>query len=260
MKKERCAMAKFRLPRKTKKSLKYFRTDISKKNWRQWYKKYCSWKKYIKKQTFLYYSYSQEGYNHFKADRNINFICECCGRSIFKYGEYPEHPEDKEYDLLCEDCYTDKYRETCPVCEECYMKDEFTEYFFISKATTREVHMPIGMYKILKYPFYYGDCVTGFDAFFDDSLKKVSDLDIGKASELRGYSKSDILLDCICPNCLEKYSQKENFASINKGYALFSPKHSSYFSDSTPESIRRGRLNLIHQKINFAGYLQKINN
>lgn len=253
-------MKQFRLPRKEKKFLKYFRTNISKENWRKWYKKYYSWKKYIKNQTFPYYKYSQEGYNYFKADRAINFECECCGNNIFKYGEYPEHPDDKEYDLLCEDCYTDKYRETCPVCEEYYMKDEFTEYFFISKSTTREVHMPIGLYKILKYPFYYGDCVTGFDAFFDNSLEKVSDLDIVKVGKLRGYDKSHVLLDCVCPDCLEKYTKKDNFASINKGYIIFGKDAKKHFPDYTIERLRSSRIKMIHQKINYAGYLQSVNN
>ena len=109
----------------------------------------------------------------------IEHDCECdhCGKSIFELDDFPCVSIERK-EVLCEDCYDEEYRTTCPICEESWEIDEMTDYFFISKSNSKEVGKPSGIYKILKRPFYYGDCVTGFDAFFDGAIQKVSDIDI----------------------------------------------------------------------------------
>jgi len=252
-------MKKFRLPRKTKKAFKYFRSDTNKENWRRYYKKHYSWKVYLKKHTFCYYLHSQEEWNQFKSDGVKNFECENCGKSVFKGGGYPNY--HKEYkDLLCDYCYDDEFRTLCPVCEDSWDKDEMTEYFFITKEISKTVHKEPGLYKILKYPFYYGDCITGFDSFFESALEKVSDMDISKVGEIIGSDYNDVLLDCICPDCLSKYTRKENFIKALPLYTILHKKsEKECLKERSKENLSRIRMKLIHERINFRGLLQQLN-
>lgn len=192
----------------------------------------------------------------------IEHDCECdhCGKSIFELDDFPEVSVERK-EVLCEECYDEEYRTVCPLCEDSYENDEMTNYFFITKATSKEVGKPIGMYEILKYPFYYGDCLTGFDAFFDDAIRKVSDMDIDEAySILHPRSNKDILLDCICSCCAEKYLRKDNFIKADSVYCILLEKERhKLFADYTDEKIHRSRQDMIMRRIAFRGILQKYN-
>ncbi|MBB4036584.1 hypothetical protein GGR21_002490 [Dysgonomonas hofstadii] len=252
-------MRKFRLPRKTKKTLKYFRSGTSKEDWRRYYKKHYSWRVYIKKNTFAFYSYSQKGWDQFRSDREKDFECENCGKGVFEWGGYPNY--HKEYqDLLCDDCYDDKFRTSCPICEDSYDNDEMTEHFFITKEISKIVHKEPGLYKILEYPFYYGDCVTGFDAFFDNALEKVSGMDISKVGKMLGIDYDDVKLDCICPDCLIKYTRKDNFIKALPLYTILHKKsEKECLKNSSKENLSQGRMKMIHERVNFRGLLQQLN-
>lgn len=253
-------MPKFRLPRKTKKLLKYFRSDVSKENWKYWYRKHhYSWKRYIKMNTFAYYSYIQGDWDHFRSDRNRNFECENCGGNVFEWGGYPNYDKE-DNDLLCDNCYDDRFRTSCPVCEESFDKDEMTEHFFITKEISKTVHKEPGLYKILRYPLYYGDCVFGFDAFFDDALEKVSDIDISKAGKVINLDYDDVKLDCICPDCLAKYSRKDNFIKALPLYTILRKKNEKeLLKEYSKERLSQIRIRMIHERINFRGMLQQFN-
>jgi hypothetical protein len=103
----------------------------------------------------------------------IEHDCECdhCGKSIFELDDFPDVSVERK-EVLCEECYDEEYRTTCPICEESWEIDEMTDYFFISKTNSKEVGKSPGIYKVLERPFYYGNCLTGFDAFFDDTIQK----------------------------------------------------------------------------------------
>ena len=190
-----------------------------------------------------------------------NCICDYCGESIFDMWDFPVVLTDKD-ELLCEDCYNKEYRTICPICEDLCEKEDMTEYFFITKETSKEVHMPIGMYKIMQYPFYFGNCITGFDAFFDDSIEKVSSIDINEAySILHPRNNKDILMDCICSECAEKYTRKDFFIKADPLFIILikSQRH-DFFAHYSDERIHQVRQDLIHRRITFRGMLQKFNN
>ena len=72
----------------------------------------------------------------------IEHDCECdhCGKSIFELDDFPDVSVERK-EVLCEECYDEEYRTTCPICEESWEIDEMTDYFFISKigrASCRE--------------------------------------------------------------------------------------------------------------------------
>lgn len=208
------------------------------------------------------YSSSPHEFSSTQIDIIIENDCKCsrCGESVFDIWDFPEVLEE-EREVLCEDCYDEEYRTYCPLCEESCEKEDMTEYFFITKDTSKTVHKPIGMYKILKYPFYYGDCVFGFDAFFDNAIEKMSDLDIKEAYSMRNpRNEKDILLDCICSECAEKYTRKDFFIKAEPRYSLLikSERH-KFFADYSDERIHKTRQDMIHRRISFRGMLQSAN-
>ena len=138
-------------------------------------------------------------------------ICTHCGDEItpgFEFGT-EEHP-------LCEECYCDM-TDVCPVCEEHFTPldgediglsrtKEGEEYFFITKATAKVTGKPVGLYHVLEWPFFYGDCVTGFDGFIEGAIEQVSTLDIEDYLD-RQYPRieHEVATDILCPECAEKF-------------------------------------------------------
>ena len=117
---------------------------------------------------------------------------------------------------LCEECYQD-LTDVCPVCEEHFtpldgediglsQTREGEEYFFITKATAKVTRKPVGLYHVLEWPFFYGDCVTGFDGFIEGAIEQVNTLDIEDYLD-RQYPRiqNTVGTDIICPECAEKY-------------------------------------------------------
>jgi hypothetical protein len=208
------------------------------------------------------YSSSPVEINEEKIKILIEHDCECdnCGESIFELSDFPEVSIEND-EVLCEDCFSAEYRKTCPICEDSYLKEDFTKYFFISKRMSKEVQKPHGLYKVLQYPLYYGDCVTGFDDFFEDALEKVSDIEINESiSIIHPYSEPDIKLDCICPECAERYLRKDNFIKALPFYCIFQKKErNGLYKGYSDESIHRNRQAMVHQKITFRGILEKYN-
>lgn len=208
------------------------------------------------------YSSSPHEFDEQQIDLIIKHGCNCdnCGKSVFEMNDFPEVLTDKD-ELLCEECYDEEYRTVCPLCEESCEKEDMTEYFFITKKTSKTVHKPIGMYKILKYPFYYGDCVFGFDAFFDDAIEKVSDLNIKEAYYMHNpNNEKDILLDCICPDCAKRYTRTDFFIKTEPRYCiLVKSERNGFFSDYSDARIHKTRQEMIHRHITLRGMLQKHN-
>lgn len=200
-------------------------------------------------------------------DKQLQFIikheCECdyCGKSIFELDDYPNVSVERN-EVLCEDCYNEEYRTTCPICEESWEIDEMTDYFFISKANSKEVGKQSGIYKILEHPFFYGDCVTGFNSFFDGAIQKVSDIDIEEIYSILHpqLCKDSLTLDCMCPHCAKKYLRKDNFIKADSLYCILQEKQRNLiFADYSDEKIHRTRQEMIHRRITFRGFLQMFN-
>ncbi len=199
-------------------------------------------------------------YNQIKLMIKHDCSCDNCGESIFEMWDFPVVDTDKD-ELLCEECYNEEYLTVCPVCEESCEKEDMTEYFFITKDTSKTVRKPVGLYKILRYPFYYGDCVFGFDNFFDNAIEKVSDLNIKEAYSIRNHdNKKYILLDCICPDCADKYTRTDFFIKAEPRYGvLIKSERHGFFADYSDEKIHRIRQEIVHRRITFRGMLQEYN-
>lgn len=209
-------MSKFRLPRKTKKKYRFFRSRIEKLYWRNWFKKYhISWRLFIEKHSYFYYSYNQEGYDTFKEDRSKNFICDNCGNRIDEYCEYPEHHHSDPHTLLCEDCYKNEYRDTCELCEESYEKEDCKGGDFPKSPSAvynpgheTDYHGNViqsGIYEAIAYPVFTSDyfsCSTRWENLrlictMEEWLKiRPHDIDFFSGDELKAQF--------ICDSCWEK--------------------------------------------------------
>lgn len=202
-------------------------------------------------------------FDDLEIDIIIQNKCKCCNcdKSIFELSDFPEVLEE-EREVLCEECHSFEYRATCPSCENSYHKEEEnSEHFFITKELSKETGLAIGLYKVLKYPFFWGNIVTGFESFFDDRIVKVSDFDIVKAKQIEDKNDDGVMYGgFICYDCFKKYTRGYNFIKALPYYLILMKKerHVQY-KEYSDDRIHQTRQRMIHNRINFRGYLQKIN-
>ncbi len=138
------------------------------------------------------------------------YECCMCRKSVFQMDDYPAVRDGSVY---CEDCYCEEVLDTCPLCEEHYDPADLGdgEYFFITPSFAKTVHKPVGMYRVLEHPFFYGNCVTGFDDFYDGAIEQVSDFDIeAYLRKVRQRDDITVGIDIICPDCAKKYLEMKN--------------------------------------------------
>lgn len=158
------------------------------------------------------------------TNREINLLtktdCECqnCGKSIFDMDDFP-NINFKESEVLCERCHTEEYMETCPICEEYYYKPEKKEkqFLIISKEAVKEYQLSVkpGFYKVKKKPFFYGDCITGFDGLFNENIELVREVDINSIL-FKLYShngKEKVTADTCCSDCVNKYTANKKISN-----------------------------------------------
>lgn len=188
--------------------------------------------------------------------------CDYCGKSIFKLDDFPEV---RNNEVFCEECYEEHFMAICPVCEEHYEPDEKDgEYFFITKETQKTTHVPIGLYRVKEHPFYYGDCISGFDAFFDGAIEQVNDLDIEELKNIRlGCMKyeEEVETDMICPDCAKKYMAYTNLMKVTPAYCILHPKYDEENRQRySPEELRLRRQRQTNINITVRGMLDRANN
>lgn len=199
-----------------------------------------------------------------ELDTIIESGCKCdhCGKSIFDLNDFPEI---RDGEVFCEDCYSVEHRTICPICEEEYEKDDKTDYFFITKSTTMDARLPIGLYKALKRPFFYGDCVTGFEGFFDGAVEQVNDLNIDEFVSIKlsrlNNDEEEIETDMICPDCAKLFTQYENLMKALPHYLILHPKYDAETrAKYAPVTLRRLRQRQVNINITLRGMLERANN
>ncbi|MDX8563475.1 hypothetical protein OZ664_05635 [Elizabethkingia sp. HX WHF] len=154
------------------------------------------------------------------TDEQIDFIikhnckCDLCDSSVSEMTDFPELHLDKD-ELLCEYCNTDKYYTTCPLCEDYYATPETPEdgiYIVVSKELAKEQGIKMGIYKIIKFPWYRASIVTGFESLFKDCIKLLKSMDVIKLyNKSHPQNEKELEGDYICPECVKKYyTEKSN--------------------------------------------------
>lgn len=130
--------------------------------------------------------------------------CTCCGDALDS--EELENPrEDKQGDILCDDCFENKYTHRCPVCEGLFNEDFSVKItpknLLISESVGEQLHLDTGVYEIVEYPFYR-DGITEF-SLITSSIKKITDLPSDFTDEELNT------LHYICDECMKKATEAE---------------------------------------------------
>ena len=155
----------------------------------------------------------------------IKSDCQCsnCGKSIFDMDDYPIIREGEVY---CEDCEIERFFSTCPICSEHY--ENYTEIeeerIIISKETVESERLEVkpGFYKVLSHPIYFGNCITGFEGFFDNAIQLERECDINSMLyKLYPHNgEEQVNMDFCCNDCFEKYTGKTKIVNnyVDKKY------------------------------------------
>lgn len=224
----------------------------------------------MKDRIIEHYKSNYNSSPHEITDEEIDFIinhdCECgrCGQSIFELDDFPELLMDENDDeIMCEECYDENYRDICPICENSYdVKDYVSDYIIINEELAKREKMKPGIYKILSRPFFFGNCVTGFDAFFPSSLELAVSIRINEFKKIDcGNNCCEVGNDTICPDCIDKFIRKSGYLKTDSIPCILMKKyeHDDLFKDYTPEQFHRVRHEVVHQRITCRGIIQKAN-
>ncbi len=197
------------------------------------------------------------------SEEELNFIiekdCQCddCGKHVSEMDDFPTINIEKD-ELLCEDCHTEEYYSTCPCCEDYYDKyetpDKDVMHCYISKDFAEENGMKGGIYKVLKFPIFWGDCLTSFDAFYNDSLELVKEIDITSVEKNIDWRNTgvDISADYICPSCVSHYKNENPVLRYYVKNSHFEPsgKYIQKYSNMS-------RIQFLNYIINERGYIER---
>lgn len=181
--------------------------------------------------------------------------CEYCGCS--------ESIIESDDEIICEECYDEEYTRDCSICEEYYdTKNYAPDHFVITEEVGAEIDRIPGIYKVLTRPFFYGDIVTGFDAFFDDAIELVIPIRMNLFKKIDvGEECSNVVADMICPECIDKYVRKENYLKSGGIPCILLKKYENdyIFADYTKEQLQRIRQHIIHKRITCRGMIERAN-
>lgn len=163
------------------------------------------------------------------SDREIGILiahnCDCdnCGDSIFGMDDFPNV---KKGEVLCENCYRDKYMLDCPICENYFYKalKPKDEVIIISKEAVEQYGMEVkpGFYRVIEWPYHYGNIVTGFEGLYNNSIKLIKELDINSMLyKLQPHNGTEKVSagEC-CHDCMKKYTGQSKIINnyVDKKY------------------------------------------
>ena len=83
--------------------------------------------------------------------------CPCCDETIEVDGDGDPYTYDDE--KLCGDCYHDQYEFPCCACQEYGHVDD--QHNFCVVFEPDECGTPPGIYRIISYPYFYSDMLSG---------------------------------------------------------------------------------------------------
>ncbi len=132
----------------------------------------------------------------------------CKKRLDYEEVESPHLSEDNE--VLCDDCYDEKYRRICPLCEEYYEDSKTVEdgfyYMIIEKregSDTIGKSLQRGIYQIIQFPFFADGMIEGH--YFSRAFKK---LRILTKEEKEKIKKEEIKDNEICKDCVNEVTER----------------------------------------------------
>ena len=183
------------------------------------------------------------------TDKELDFIiekdctCDYCGNGVDEFNDFPELLIEED-ELLCEDCYTEKYRKTCPICENYYdIKDGESDYSVKNEYDAKEENEVPGIY-------HFGNLLIPIKI---NELKKID----------CGDNCCEVYSDDICPDCVSNLVRKDNYIkSHGQGTPCILIKkyeNDSIFKDWTQEKFKNARHYLVNKRITIRGIIETAN-
>ena len=191
----------------------------------------------------------------------ISHDCECdsCGDSIFDMEDFPNVSQKHDF-VLCEECYNEKYMETCSICEENYdISDGNTDIIVINEELGKTLSYTPGIYKILEYPFFYGDMIFGFEGFYPNAIELVTPIRINEYKKINvGKGFEEVSSGHICPDCINRFTKTSGWATLETPYCILLEKYRyNTFADYSDEEIHQHRQEIVHRRITLKGIIEK---
>lgn len=169
--------------------------------------------------------------------------CDDCGASVEELSDFPELLIEED-ELLCEECYGQKYRKLCPICENTYdIIDGESEYSIKTEEDALLENEKAGIY-------HSGNLLIPININY---LKKID----------CGESCCEVYSDDICHECVSNLVRKSNYIkSHGSGIPciLIRGYRETLFNDWTDEVFKRKKHHLIHRRITVRGIIEKANN
>lgn len=183
------------------------------------------------------------------TEEELNFIiehecsCDHCGEGVKELNDFPEFLIE-ENEFLCEECYTDRYRKTCPICEDYYdIRYGESNYSVKNEEDALRENEVAGIY-------HFGNLLIPININY---LKKID----------CGENCCEVYSDDICPDCVSNLVRKDNFMKYHEHRTpcilIKKYENDSIFKDWTPERFKRERQRLIHQRITVRGIIETAN-
>ena len=115
-----------------------------------------------------------------------------------------ESPEDGH--PICMDCYHEYYEDTCCLCEDYFLKPEWSdepEFFVIGIASLEDWKIDSrrlrpGIYEIVGHPFYASGIIEMH--LYYENFRRIGNLFPHRIHDFDGYP-----MGVICPDCAERY-------------------------------------------------------
>ena len=117
-------------------------------------------------------------------------VCEYCGNRLTDEEiEYPPGAGPEEGELICEDCYHERYEFTCCWCQN-YDLDEYQHVFLV--LTEKVDDFKPGVYRIVAKPYYADGMIEGF--ILPHAIERVCAVPDGVDTE--GYPAGHLCREC----------------------------------------------------------------
>jgi hypothetical protein len=189
----------------------------------------------------VYSSWTENEWTDEELDFIIKNECRCnsCDKHLSDLDDFPEIDIEND-ELLCEHCYAEHYRVTCPICENSYdIKEGTSDYSVLNESDARDERKTPGIYH-------------------NDEL--IVPIEINKLKRIQvGDRFCEVWSDPICAECVDKLVRKDNYIKSD-GVSILLLKHwESNFHDWSKEKLKSARIKLIHERITSRGIIEIAN-
>lgn len=170
-------------------------------------------------------------------------VCGDCEKGVEELNDFPNLSIEKD-ELLCEYCYTDRYFEICPICENHYStEDGESDFSVTNEEDGKEENKTAGIYK-------------NNNLLIPININNLKKIDCGE-------NCSKVYSDHICNDCVCNLVRKDNYM---KSHGHGTPcilikkyENNKLFENYSKQQFKKSKQKLIHKRITFRGLIEIAN-